>query len=157
MVPENAGAAWAPQMVWLNKLIREGHSVHHIAQTLGRSTRSIECKLESMGLKEKWSPYKPGRKAATKIEPPKKVRKDMSKSNDRKVTIRVFIGETEAKNLTNDDIIEAIEQEEAFIKRLGMIKVFSPKWNRIAKVREKNIAALLDLLADEGGVDDDDD
>ena len=149
MEPCNAGAAWAPQMEWLNKLIREGHSVHHIAQTLGRSTGSIECKLEGMGLKEKWCPYKPGRKAVTKIEPKAEPEKPMSQSNPNKVNIQIFIGEKKAKNMSNEEIIKIVEEEERFIGKIGILKAISPATKKMVKAKERNIAALMALLVEE--------
>lgn len=144
----NSCKPWAPQIEELRELAAQGHTVNHMAKTLGRSVLAIECKLESMGLKHLHQPYQPPKqKIEPKAEP--EPEKPMSQSNPNKVNIQIFIGEKKAKNMSNEEIIKIVEEEERFIGKIGILKAISPATKKMVKAKERNIAALMALLVEE--------
>ena len=133
-MPRNAGKPWtALDRNVLQDLYNNHKSTSHMAEFLGRSEYAIEGQLENMT-------KQPIRQMAKPTE-----KKNIMHTNN-KVTIKVFVGNREAKNLSTEDLLLAIEQEEMFIKRLAALTVKSVKIKKLISRHTRNITKLMDLI-----------
>ena len=127
----NAGKPWGyPDRDLLITMSRKGDTTALMASTLGRSEHAIKCKLESLNL-------------PTQINVEEK---KIMKNNA--VSIKIFVGEREASKLGVEELIDIIDQEETFIKRL---KPLAGKSTAIAKLlikHESNITELIALIGE---------
>lgn len=120
----------------------QGCSWEFLASRLGRTEYACYCKLKALG-KEPDDP-----REAFYDQPCKEIKLPKQKEpimKNRTVATKTFVGETDASNLDLDQMLEVIEQEQAFIDRLSKL----PKSDAVAKLLDKhnsNLKALNDLL-----------
>lgn len=111
-----------------------------IAEKLERTEHAIHCKLKSlakMGMVIYKAPAEPG---MTFITP---IKKELPMNNT--VTTKTFVGNKDASELSAEQLLTAIEQEESFIARLSKLKNTS-KIDALIEKHTNNSAALVNLL-----------
>ena len=136
MVPINAGNPWTySDKLELVEMAVAKESIEYLASCFGRSNYAIECQLEN--LKDKINAAK-----FLKTQPTTTPEKFMSV----KVTTQQFVGTRSANELSVGDLLSAIEQDEAFIKRLSKIKARSNAITKLITEHERNVGALTELL-----------
>lgn len=163
----NAGQPWLPAAD--DKLVRmckEGESEVYMAQQLGRTVGSIQARLEkthnlfsyehlkSVGWLDEhiYTSYgikAPGGKLP---EPPTPTmlpmgggKTTLENTMNTTVTTKTYIGNREASDLSVEEVVTIIEQEQAFIERLIKLTMSDAR-DKLIKKHKKNLVLLEKVL-----------
>ena len=131
----NSGNPWCDkQDTALSQRHHEGLSYAEIAERMGRTPYAIECRLKYLG----YNLERASTETNTAEEP---------KMKNRTVTTKTFVGSADASTLSLEQLLEVIEQEEAFIKRLRGISVSEAR-EKLIKKHADNLVKLEGLLGE---------
>ena len=135
-MPINSGKPWAlNQDEQLARAVagKANPDIENIAKNMGRTYQSILCRIDLLT-----------NNGFIKNILNEKQTKEATPMNNT-VTTKTFVGNKEASELSAEQLLTAIEQEESFIARLSKLKCTAKIASLIHK-HSKNSAALVDLL-----------
>lgn len=144
---ENAGMPWkTSEDDHLLFLFKQGRTVGHMANVFRRSVGAIRARLERLGVEQ----VHPQTNNFEEMKEPKMRQNNL-------VTMRVMVGNTDASTLTCEELIDIIETEDNYSKRLTQLcdrfgSLRSEAINKLLLKHEENKDALLKVLADKVGV-----
>lgn len=137
------GQPWSAEDSYeLRNLWLQGCTWEFLSKRLGRTEYACYCKLKALGHSPDDPREAPSVNICKEIKLPKQKEPIMK---NRTVVTKTFVGETDASSLGLDQMLEVIEQEQAFIDRLSKL----PKSDAVAKLLDKhnsNLEALNSLL-----------
>lgn len=134
----NSGLSWSYEdRVELVRMNEAMYSLSSMAKKLGRSEWAVECHIKQLVTSNIYNNYIISQPQETNT---------MSQSNNNLVTIQTFIGERPAHTMSDADILDTIQREEAYVARLESFSCTSLAISKLITKHAQNIDALVALI-----------